>query len=185
MKALSNGRNQKHCGQENRDTHVIVSSFSGFCASIGHLRSLLIQTKELLMLGIVILGHEDRARRRLRILERVGAQPGCECGAVLVAKAPLKELRGLFFTIQLRGEPTVEGVAVVDPLLPCHGDKSFTSDPEPSRLGVLLRTLSSPLCCLVPAPRGGHGNEGEDQRFENFNRFKTGLRTMTALAHLV
>src|SRR5438128_8404411 len=152
MKALSNRRDQKHGSQENRDAHVLVSSFSGFCALIGYLRSLFTQTKELLVLGVVVLGHEDRARRRLDVLERVGAQPGCECGAVLVTKAPLKELRGLFFTIELGGEPTVEGVAVVDPLLPCQGDKSFTSDPEPSRLGILFCTLSSPLCCLVPAP---------------------------------
>ena len=67
-----------------------------FVPSVGHLHSLLIQTKELLVLGVVILGHEDRARRRLRVLEWIGAHPGCECGSVLVSKAPLKELRGLF-----------------------------------------------------------------------------------------
>ena len=61
----------------------------------------LFKPKELLVLGVVILGHEDRARRRLRVLERIGAHPGCECGAVLVAKAPLKELRGLFLPSSL------------------------------------------------------------------------------------
>jgi hypothetical protein len=45
--------------------YVFVSSFSGFCASVGYLRSLLIQTKEL-PLGVVVsgmkIGPEARAR---------------------------------------------------------------------------------------------------------------------------
>ena len=87
--------------------------------------------------------------------------------------------------IELGGEPTVEGIAVVDPLLSCQGDKPFNSDSEPSRLGILLCTLSSPLCCLIPTPCRGHGHKGEDQRLKNFNRFKTGLWSVTALAHFV
>jgi hypothetical protein len=119
------------------------------------------------------------------VLERIGAQPGCECGAILVAKAPLKELRGFFLTIQLSDEPTVEGVAVVAPLLSCQGGKTFSSDSEPSRLGVLLCTLSSPLRRWYPLHAVATGNEGEYHRFDNFNRFKTGLRRKDVLAHLV
>ena len=137
------------------------------------------------MLGVVILGHEDRARRRLRVVEWVRAHPCCECGAVFVAKAPLEELRRFFLAIQLGGEPTVEGIAVVDPLLSCQGGKAFSSNSEPTRLGVILCAFSGPLCCLVPAPRGGHGDQGENQCLDNFNHFKTGLRCITALAHLV
>ena len=102
-------------------------------------------------------------------------QPGCECGPVLVAEAPLKEFRRLLLIIELGGEPTVEGVAVVDPLLPCQSGKAFGSDSAPTRLGVLLCASSSPRCCLIPAPRGGHGDQGEDQRLDNFNRLKAAL----------
>src|SRR4029450_11027627 len=111
---------------------TLVSPPSRFCALVSHFRSLFIQTKELLVLGVVVLGHEDRARRRLRVLKGIRAQPGCECGAVFLTKGPLKELAGLFFTIELGGDPTVEGVAVVDPLLSCQSDQSFAGDPEPS-----------------------------------------------------
>src|SRR5438876_8932782 len=180
-KALSNGRNQKHGGQQDRDAHVLVSGLSGFCTSFCHLRSFLVQTKELLVLGVVVVGHEDRARRRLRVVERIGPQPGCEGRSVLVAKAPLEELRRPLLAIQLGGEPTVEGVAVVDPLLSCQGSKAFGSNSQLARFGVLLCTISIPPCRLVSAPCGGHGDESEDHRFDNFNRFKTGLWSMTAL----
>jgi len=55
MKTLSNGRNQKHCGQEDRYAHVLVSGLPGFCTLVGHLHSFLVQTKELLVLGVVEL----------------------------------------------------------------------------------------------------------------------------------
>src|SRR5438094_6567046 len=99
MEALSNGRNQKHGGQENRDAYVLVTCLSGFCTSFHDVRSFFIQAKELLVLGVVVIGHEDRARRCLRVVERIGPQPSHEGRSVLVAKAPLKELRSLV-TIQ-------------------------------------------------------------------------------------
>src|SRR5439155_2382114 len=185
MEALSNGRNQKHGGQENRGAYVLVTCLSGFCTSFHDVLSFPVQTKELLVLGVVVVGHEDRARRRLRVFERIGPQPGCEGRPVLVAKTALKELCCLLLSIEFGREPVVEGVAVVDPLLSCQGSKAFSSDPKPGRLGVLLCTLSSPLRCLVTAPRSGQGDQGEDHRFNNFNRFKTGLRSMIALAHCV
>ena len=113
MKALCNGRNQNHGGQENRDTYVLVSRLPGFCPLFGNRRSFFIQTKKLLVLRIVVRRHEDWARRRLRVVERIGPQPGCEGGSVLVAKATLQELRCPLLTIELGSEPTVEGVAVV------------------------------------------------------------------------
>ncbi len=137
MKALPNGCNQEHSGQKNRNAHVIVARLSRFCTSFHDVRSLLIQTKELLVLCVLVVGHEDRARRRLRVLERIRLQPSREGGPVFVSKATLEELRRLL-TIQLRSEPTVESVAVVDPLLSCQGRKAFSSDSEPARLGVLL-----------------------------------------------
>ena len=36
-KALPNGCDQKHRGQENCNSHVLVSGFSGLCALIGYL----------------------------------------------------------------------------------------------------------------------------------------------------
>ena len=87
---------------------ILISRLSRFCALVSHVCSLLIQTKKLLVLGVVILGHEDRARRRLRVVEWVRPYPCCECGAVLVPKTPLEELRGFFFAVQLRGEPTIK-----------------------------------------------------------------------------
>ena len=103
MKALSDGRNQKHSREENGNAYILVSRLSRFGASVGHVGSLFIQIEELLVLGVVILGHEDRARRRLRVVERVRPHPCCECRSVLVTKAPLKELRGFFLAIQLGG----------------------------------------------------------------------------------
>src|SRR5207245_7225685 len=132
------------------------------CTLFGNLRSFLVQAKKLLVLGVVVLGHEDRARGRLRVVKRIGLQPGREGRPVLVAKAPFEELRSLLLAIELGDEPTVEGVAVVDPFLSCQGGKAFSSDSKPSRLGVLLCTLSRPLCCLVSAPRSGHGDQSED-----------------------
>src|SRR4029453_3959738 len=120
-------------------------------------------------------GHEDRAGGRLRVVERIGARPGCECRAVFVTKASLEELSRLLLTIELGGKPTVEGFAVVDSLLSCQGGEAFSSNSEPSSLGVLLCALSSPLRGLIPAPCCGHGDQGEDQGLDNFNRFKTGL----------
>src|SRR4029077_12157080 len=95
-KPLPDGRNQEHSGKEHCDAHILVSRLSRFCALVSHVCSLLIQSKKLLVLGIVILGHEDRAGRRLRVVEWVGPYPCCECDAVFVAKAPLKELRRFF-----------------------------------------------------------------------------------------
>src|SRR5438876_1210607 len=185
VKALSNGGNQKHGSQENRDPHVLVSGLSGFCTLVGHLRSLLIQTKELFVLRIVIVGHENRAGWRFRVVERIGAQPGCESGSVLVAKPSLKKLRRLLLPIELGSEPTIEGIAVVDPLLPCHCGKAFSRNSELTRFGIFFCTLSGPLCRLIPAPCGRHGNQGEYHRFDNFNRFKAGLRRKDVLAHLI
>src|SRR5206468_401900 len=175
----------RHRSEENCDTHVLVSVLSGFCTLIGYLCSLFTQTKKLLVLRVVVIGHEHRTGWRLRIVERVGPQPGCEGRSVFVAKAPLEELRRLLLAVELRGNPTIEGVAVVDALLSCQGGKAFSSNSEPTRLGVLLCTFSGPLCCLIPTPCRGHGNESEYQRFDNFNRFKTGLRRRAVLAHLV
>src|SRR5207249_7368829 len=121
MKALPNGCNQEHSGQKNRNAHVLVSGFPRLCTLISHVRGLLIQAKKLLVLRVVIFEHEYRTGRRLRIVERVRPQPGCEGRSVFVAKAPLEELRRLLFATELGGEPTVERIAVVDPLLSCQG----------------------------------------------------------------
>src|SRR5262249_50916166 len=72
LKALPNGCNQKHRGKEDCDAHVLISGLSRFRALLCHLRSFLVQTKELLVLCVVIVRHEDRTRRRLRVVERVG-----------------------------------------------------------------------------------------------------------------
>src|SRR4051794_20554538 len=133
------------------------------------------------MLCVVILRHEDRARRRLRVVEWIGVHPCCECDPVLVAKTPVKELCGFFFTVQLRAEPTVEGLTVVDPLLSRQRGKAFSCNSEPTGLGVIFCAFSSPFCCLISAPGSSHGNQGEDQCLDDFNRFQTGLRSITAL----
>src|SRR5437762_13735731 len=181
MKALSNCGDQKHGSQENCDTHVLVSVLSGFCTLIGSLRSLFTQTKKLLVLRVVVIGHEYRTGWRLRIVERVRPQPGCEGRSVFVAKAPLEELRRLLLTVELSGKPTVKGVAVLDPLLTCQGSEPFSSDSKPVRLGVVLCAFSGPLCRLVPAPRGGHCDQSENECLDDFNHFKTGLRRKDVL----
>ena len=144
------------------------SPVSPDCTLVGYVCSLFIQTEKLLVLCVVVLGHEDRAEERLRVVERIGARPGRKCAAVLIAKSSLEELSRLLLAIQLGGEPTVKGITVVDPLLSCQGGKPFGSDSEPVRLGVLLCAHTGPRCCLVAAPRGGHGDKGEDQRLDNF-----------------
>src|SRR5207244_13387296 len=169
-------RDQKHCSQENRDAHVLISGLSGFCTLFSNLCSFFIQAKKLLVLSVVVLGHEDRAGWRLRIVERIGAKPGGESGSVLVAKPSLKKLRRLLLPIELGSEPTIEGIAVVDPLLPCHCGKAFSSNSKLTGFAIFFCALSGPLCRLVPAPRSGHGDQSEDHRLDNFNRFKTGLR---------
>src|SRR6476620_8963923 len=125
-KALSDRRKQEDIGQENGDAYILISRLSRFCAAVSHVCGLFIQPKELLVLGVVILRHEDRARRSLRVLKRVCAHPSCECGAVLVAEAPLEEFRRLCLAIELGRQPTVEGIAIVDPLLSCQSGKSFS-----------------------------------------------------------
>src|SRR5438046_6993989 len=90
MKALSNCGDQKHGSQENCDTHVLVSVLSGFCTLIGYFRSLFTQTKKLLVLRVVVIGHEHRTGWHLRIVEKIRPQPGCEGRSVFVAKASLK-----------------------------------------------------------------------------------------------
>src|SRR5262245_522540 len=135
------------------------------------------------MLGVVVLGHEDWAGRRLRLVERVGLQPSCECRPIFIAKSPLKDLRYLLLATEFGCEPTVEGIAVVDPFLSCQGGKTLSSDPDSSRFSVLLCAISSPLCRLVPAPCRGYGDQGKDQCLDNFNHFQTGPRCITALAH--
>src|ERR1043166_5667471 len=111
------------------------------------------------MLRIAILRHEDGARRRLRIVERISLHPGSERPPVLVAKTPLEELRRFGFAIELRSEPTVERVAVIDPLLPCKRRKSFSSDSKPVRLRIFLRAFAGPRCRLISAPRGRRSEE--------------------------
>src|SRR5439155_26967145 len=140
------------------------------------------QTKKLLMLRVVVIGHEYRTGWRLRIVERVGPQPGCEGRSVFVAKAPLEELRRLLLAVELRGNPTVESIALVGALLSCQGGKAFSSNSEPTRFGVLLLAFSVPLCCFIPAPCRCHVNESEYHRFDNCNCFKTGLRRRKVLA---
>src|SRR3982750_2998872 len=137
------------------------------------------------MVGVVILGHEDRAGSRLRVVEWIRAHPSCECWAVLVAETPLEELRRFFPTVQLRGEPTVEGIAVVYPLLSCQSGKAFSCNSEPTRLGVTFCAPSGPLRCLVSAPGSSHGDQSENKCLDDFNQLKTGLRWISALAHLV
>src|SRR5262249_30151935 len=135
------------------------------------------------MLGVVIIRHEDRTRRCLRVVERIALHPSCECRPIFIAKSPLKELRYLLLAVELGGEPTIKGIAVVDSLLACQSGESFSSDSKPVRLGVLLGAFSGPLCRLVPAPCRGYGDQGKDQCLDNFNHFQTGLRCITALAH--
>src|SRR5207249_5696836 len=135
---------------ENRDAHVLVSGLSGFCTLVGYLSTFFIQTKKLLVLRIVILGHEDRTGWRLRVVKRIRPRPGCEGRSVFVAKASFEELRRLLLTIQLRSKPTIEGIAVVDPFLSCQGGKAFSGNSKPTRFGVLFCAPSRPLCCLVP-----------------------------------
>ena len=55
-KALSNGCDQKHSGQENRDAHILVPGFPRLCTLISHVRGLLTQAKKLLVLRIVVVG---------------------------------------------------------------------------------------------------------------------------------
>ena len=121
----------------------------------------------------------------MRVVEWIGANPSCECRSILVAKAPLEKLRRFGFAIELGGEPTTEGIAIVDSFLSCQSGKAFGGNPEPTCLGVLLRAVSGPFCCLITAPSRGHSDEGKDHGFDNFNRFKTGLRSVIALVHLV
>src|SRR5262249_10957089 len=139
--------------------------------------------KELFMLGVVIIRHEDRAGRRLRVVERIALHPSCECRPISIAKTSLEKLGHLSFAVELGGEPTIKGIAVVDSLLACQSGKTFSSDSKPVRLGVLLGAFSGPLCRLVPAPCRGYGDQGKDQCLDNFNHFQAGLRCITALAH--
>ena len=75
--------------------HTGLPSLPIWCLGRPRSAGWFIQIEELLVLGVVILGHEDWARRRLRVVERVGAHPCCECRPGFVAKAKLKELRVL------------------------------------------------------------------------------------------
>src|SRR5262245_36650969 len=63
---------------------------------------------------------EDRTCGRLCVLKRFGLHPCCECRPVLVSKPPLEKLRNLALCIELRGEPTIKRLAVVDSLLSCQ-----------------------------------------------------------------
>ena len=103
----------------------------------------------------------------------------------LAAKLDSKKEAAEFFERRFRDEPTIKGVAVVDPLLACQGGKPFSSDSKPVRLSVVLCPFSGPLRCLKPAPGSGHGDQSEDQCLDNFNHFKTDLRCITASGHLV
>src|SRR6478672_11443537 len=145
-KALPDRRDQEHSGEENGNAYILISRLSRFCALVGHVYGLFRQTKKLLVLGVVIVWHEDRARRRLRVVEWVRAHPCSECRSVFFSKAPLEELRRLCLAIELGGQPTVEGIAVVDPLLSCQRGKPFSCNSESTRLGVLLCAFSGPLC---------------------------------------
>src|SRR4030095_9006717 len=113
------------------------------------------------MLGVVIIWHEDRARKRLGVVEWIRANPCRERRSVFVSKAPLEELRRLGFAIELGSEPTIEGIAVVDPLLACKGGKPFRSNPKSTCLGVILCAVSSPFCCLISAPCRWHREQGK------------------------
>jgi hypothetical protein len=152
-KALTNSCDQQHGSEKDRDAHVLVACFSRLCALIRYLSCPLLKVKELLVLGVVVLRHEDWPRRRLWIVERIGPHPSCEGRPILVADPPLEELRRLLLVIKLGSKPTIEGVAVVNAFLSCQRGKAFSSDSEPARLGVKLCALSSPLRRLVSTPR--------------------------------
>ena len=62
MRALSNSRNQRHGGQENRDMHVLVSGLAGFCILVGYLGCLFTQTKKLLVLRVMCQGIDSPGR---------------------------------------------------------------------------------------------------------------------------
>src|SRR5215469_8174026 len=135
------------------------------------------------MFRLVVFGHEYRTGRGLRVVEWIGLHPGSKSRPVLVAKAAFEKLNLLLFPVQLGGKPAIEGVTIVDSLLSGQSGEPLSSNSEPTCLRILLCALSCPLCCLVPAPRGGDGDQGEYHPFDNFNRLKTGLRSMFGLVH--
>src|SRR5262245_21625627 len=137
------------------------------------------------MFSIAILVHEHRSRRRLVIVEWIGLHPSCERGSIFIAKASLEKLGGLCFAIEPGNKPAIKAIVVVYPLLACQCGKPLSGDSKLVCLRVVFCASSSPFCRLIPAPRGSNGDQGKDQRFDNFNRFKTSLRYIAAVTHQV
>ena len=121
---------------------------------------LLLRPREL-RLGVLVLRHEDRTRRGLRVVEGVERKPGAECRAVLGPEAPFEELRVSFVPLRLRVEPEPERVRVIEALLAAQSVRRVGLDPVLAREAVQACLAPVPPARLVAAPGSRDGNKRE------------------------
>src|SRR5437867_1459581 len=86
------------------------------------------------MLGVVIVWHEDRARRRLRVVERIGLQPGRKCALILHQQRSLRRRSSVvLFAPRLPAflDPLPWGGRAGTPCVPCpRTARSFEGDTD-------------------------------------------------------
>ena len=85
----------------------------------------------MLGLGVVVLGHEDRPGRRIRVRERVRLQPCVERHAVLGTEPVHVDRRELPLTLIAGLDPGVERRDVQQPLLAAERRCVVRLRPEP------------------------------------------------------
>jgi len=163
-KALSNSCNQEHSGEEDGDAHILVSGSPRLGTLFGDFCRVLIQSKELLVLGIVIIGHEDRTGGSRRIIQRVELLPGSKSDKILRPKATLKYFDQFCIARGFGGKPSVERHDVVEAVLSRQRQSLLRPHGGSRSKSVLLGRQSLPPGRLISTPRRKNGYSGKDHR---------------------
>ena len=118
----------------------------------------------------MVLRHEDRTGRRLRVVNRVRLQPGGEGGPILGPEATLEERCRFRVALRLRLQPEPERRRVVDALLAAEGRVPVLGRPVRVRQRVEMGLTTIPARSLVAAPGGGDRDEGKQYRLADLDQ---------------
>ena len=100
--------------------HIGIALLFGCLALIEGIFCLSIELIGLFLQAELVLWHEERSWRRIRVVERVECQPGLECWFELRPEALFIESCQCRIALRIRIDPIVDGGDIVEPYLSGH-----------------------------------------------------------------